>query len=416
MALKRKKLILYIYFFVIAFLWTNFSSVSLFAQTPASELDSRLEHFDKLGEKYGSAERCDKLDDKFASPEFINKISNKEKNRIEQQEKFNSKVLFGVNLPISENGVQINFCNRDWMLLLAVSSQWAADFIFFKMLSNALQTSMHDVCLQQSKELLELLKKLDESIEQKNDEEIKKNALELDNIVGKVVRSSQIKYFQAVAIFAASTNVIYRTQKYFCLNSMFKQSLIDFALANIVYSKNKEPIDSSLMEFLKDKSIAGLDFDLVQTTVLDMATSFLCEHGMLPEWVTGNKFDLARRIAFASIFVWWSSKNIYKPILSNYLVSSRKNLISVLEKLSCNDLEQQKVSEKELESVLKNMPQCSFALWESNKRKHFAQWHAISSLVLLMPALIKFVVWVYNMSNNKSNSVIKSNNVSKEAN
>lgn len=401
--LTNKKVSLYKYILVIGLLWANFSSIFLFAQTSISDLDSRLGHCDELCEKYTSPEflaHCDKLCEKYGSPEFIDEILNREKNSIEQQERFNNKVLFDVSLPINEKGIQIDVCNKDWMLLLAVCSQWAADFIFFKMLCNSLQVSLRDVCSDQSKELLELLKKLDESIELKNDEESKKNAVELDNIVGKVVRSSRIKYFQAIALFAASTNIIYCTQNYYCLNSMIKQNLMDFALANIIYSKNNEPIDNSLMEFLKGKSFAGLDFDLVQTTVLDMATSFLCEHEMLPGWVMGGKFDLARRITFASIFVWWANKNIYRPILFSYLVSSRKSLMPVLEKLSCSDLEQQKISEKALDDVLKNLPQCSFALWESNKRKHFAQWQVISNLVLLTPAFIKLGVWVYNMSKN----------------
>ncbi|MFA6534851.1 MAG: hypothetical protein WCS92_01200 [Candidatus Babeliales bacterium] len=433
------------YYFWIVFLWANFSSIFLFAanselvvqslvpvvqtsepvvpkvclgkysatvQKHDPNLDSRLDHCDKLCEKYTNPEyleRCYKFGEKYAAPEFTDKIFNREKNRIEQQEQFNSKVFFGVNLPINENGIQINVCNRDLMLLLAVSSQWAADFIFFKMLCNSMQVSLRDVCIEQSKELLELLKKLDESIEQKNDEEIKKNAVEIDNIVGKVVRNCRIKYFQAIVLFAASTNIIYRTQNYYRLNAMFKQNLMDFMIANIVCSKSNEPIDNSLMEFLKDKSVAGLDFDLVQTTILDMATSFLCEHEILPAWVMGNKFDLARRIAFASVFVWWANKNIYKPILFSYLVSNRKNLITALEKLSINDLKQQKISEKELENILHSMPQSSFALWESNKRKHFAQWQVISNLVLLTPAFIKLGIWIYNMSKNTGNMSEKVN-------
>ena len=427
--LKNKKVSLYICYFLLA----NLSSVFLFSansefivqtsvpvvqpgdlgkysaidRPSVQSLDSRLERYDKLCETYTAPEfleRCDKSCEKFASHEFIDKILNREKNRIEQQEQFNSKVLVGVNLPISENGIQINVCNRDWMLLLAVSSQWIVDFIFFKMLCNSMQASLRDICLQQSKELLELLRKLDAVIEQNSDEKIGKSALEIENIVGKVLRVSRIKYFQAIVAFAVSANVIYRTQNYYRLNSMFKQNLMDFALANIVCNKSKATMDNSLMEFLKDKTLAGLDFDLVQTTVLDMATSFLCEHEILPAWVMGNKFDLVRRIAFASVFVWWANKNICKPILFSYLVSNRKNLISVLEKLSSNNLEKQKVSEKDLEHILQSMPQCSFMFWESNKRKHFAQWQVISNLVLLTPVFIRLGFWVYNMSKNTGNT------------
>ncbi|MFH1254315.1 MAG: hypothetical protein V1646_02680 [bacterium] len=426
-ALKNKKVSLYFYYFGIVFLWANFSSIFLFAANsesvaqldkystdhkPEQSLDSRLERYDNLCEKYTHPEfleRCDKFGEKYASLEFIDKILNKEKNRIEQQERFNNKVLVGVNLPISENGIQINVCNRDWMLLFAVSSQWIVDFIFFKMLCNSMQTSLQDMCLQESKEFLESLKKLDAAIEQKSDEETGKSALEIENIVGKIVRISRMKYFQAIVAFAISTNVIYRTQNYYRLNSMFKQNLVNFMFANIVCNKSKATMDNSLMEFLKDKSLAGFDFDLIQTTVLDMATSFLCENEILPAWVMGNNFDLARRIAFASIFVWWSNKNIYKPILFSYLVSNRKNLITVLEKLSSNDLEQQKVSEKELAHILQSMPQCSFAFWESNKRKHFARWQAISNVVLLTPTLFKLGFWVYNMSKNTGNTSEKVN-------
>lgn len=388
----------------VIFCWASLLFDSLLAADHASVIRaSDLDKYSAIVQKHEQnldalLERCDKSCEKYGSSEFIDKILNIEKNRIKQQEQFNGKVLFGVNLPNSEDGIQIKVCNKDWMLLLAVSSQWIADFIFFRMLCNAMQVSLRDVCLEQSKELLELLKKLDESIEQKNDGETKKNALELDSVIGKIARSSRIKYFQAIALFAASTNIIYRTQNYYRLNARFKQNLMDFVLANIVCSKSKEPNDNSLMEFLKNKSVAGFDFDLVQATVLDMATSFLCEHEMLPEWVISNKFDLARRIAFASIFVWWSNKNIYKPILFNYLVSNRKSLITTLERLSCSDLEQQKISEKDLENILRSMPQCSFALWESNKRKHFAQWQAISNLILLTPAFVKLGIWIYNMS------------------
>lgn len=385
------------------FLWVNLSTIFLFA----ANLAPRLEYYDTLCEKYTQPEflvRCDELSEKYSASEFTDKILNKEKNRIEQQEQFNRKVLVGVNLPINENGIQINICNRDWMLLLAVSSQWIVDFIFFKMLCNSMQTSLRDICLQAPKEFLEILKSFDVSIAQKNGEETEKYALEIEDIVGKVVHTSRLKYFQAIAVFAASTNVIYRVQNYYCLNSMFKQNLMDFMVANVVYNKNNTTIDHSLTEFLKGKSLAGLDFDLVQTTVLDIATSFLCEYEIIPGWVRGNKFDLARRIAFSSVFVWWANKNIYKPILFSYLVSNRKNLISVLEKLSSNDLEKQKISEKDIEHVLESMQQCSFAFWESNKRKHFAQWQVLLNMALLTPAIFKLGVWVYNMSKNTGNN------------
>jgi hypothetical protein len=302
------------------------------------------------------------------------------------------------------------------MLLLTVSSLWLVDFIFFKMLSDAIKKSLCDLCLQQPEKSFELLKKLDDSIahssgrkndqvtdqanDQKiNDQEVKKNAIELENFVGKAVRASLIKFITTGSIFAIASNTINRVKNYYRLDAKFKQNLMDFALMNVFYRTNRAPIDSSLMEFLKDKSIGdGFSFDLIQTTMLDILTSFLSDNGILPAWVNSNKFDLARKAGFASLFIWWSNKNIYKPILFSFLVSNRKNLMQVLEKVTSKDLEQKNLAEKELESVLQNIPQCSFALWESNKRKHFAQWQVLLNLVVLTPLLFKAGVWIYNMN------------------
>jgi len=356
-------------------------------------------------------ERAQVLEEKYSSPDFIDKFTNIERDRILAQEQFNDKILFGVNLPIDKTGMQINVCNRDWMLLLTVSSLWLADFVFFKMLSGAIKKSLQDLCLQQPEKLLELLKKLDDSLansggqknayktEQVDDQEVKKNAIELESFVGKAVRANLARLVATGAIFSVASSTINSVKNHYRLDSKFKQNLMDFALMNVFYRTNSAPIDGSLMEFLKDKSFGdAFSFDLIQTTFLDIVTSFLCDNGLLPEWVNSNKFDLARKAGFASLFIWWSNKNIYKPILFSFLVSNRKNLILLLEKTISNDLEQKKAAEGELESVLQNIPQCSFALWESNKRKHFAQWQIVLNLLILTPVIFKAGAWIYNMN------------------
>lgn len=350
-----------------------------------------------------SIAKAEKLEQKYASDEFINKFVNAEKIRIEKQEQFNNKILFGVNLPINESGVQVNVYNRDLMLLGVAAGQWGIEFVLFKLLAGILRGAVLDLSLQQPVILSKLLKDLDRAIQEKNEEQIKHNARELEKFVGSSLRKCWPKYLCANVVFSLAANIIHQTQDYYLLNSMFKQNLIDFAFMMFLHKTSSVPIDDSLTSFLSDKSIAGLPFDLVQTTVLDMLTSFLCQYGLIPDWVTGNKFDLVRRITFTGIFIWWAQRNIYKPIILNYLVSVRKDLILELDKINVGDLDVQKQAEQNLKNILNNLPQCSFALWETNMRKNFAQWQTILNLVLLTPAVFKIGRWIYDLNKQANN-------------
>lgn len=367
--------------------------------------DSNLEvdKYSLLAQKYEAnldhlMGKYQEFDAKYTAEGFISKFLNLEENRIKEQEEFNNKIIFSAKLPIQENGLSINIYNRDWMLLASVASQWCIDYIFLKMHSSAWRCAFQDLCLQQPKILHDLLEKLDEAVEQKSDAEIDKSAEEINKFISKSFKMAWVKYFCAMSVFAVSANLVYRVKNHYLLNSCFQQNLLDFAFMNTLWKADKNPTDNSLMTFLSDKAFAGLSVDVIQTTGLDVATSLLCDYGLVPYWVKDNKFDLFRRFVFTGIFIWWMQKKICKPIIFNYLTVNRKNLKNILNKIDCNDFDQQKLAYQELTDILNKVPENSFSLMEMGMRKKFAQYQTVLSVITLVPVAYTVGLWLYNLN------------------